>query len=96
MWVLDAGLASKMAAVWNYESSIAHLDSARVLTRPYRMPFILGAFWGEGPHLAPHVKPSTSLSGFPNQQEAEILVHFVAFHRLGQTALQPVLADLVG
>lgn len=45
MWVLDAGLASEMAAVWNYESSTAHLDS-QVLTRPYRMPFVLGAFWG--------------------------------------------------
>lgn len=46
MWVLDAGLTSETAAVWNHESSTAHLDSARVLTRPYRMPFILAAFWG--------------------------------------------------
>lgn len=60
------------------------------------MPFVLGAFLGEGPHLALPVKPFTSLSGFPKQQEAEILVHFVAFHRLGQTALEPVLAGWAG
>lgn len=53
-------------------------------------------FLGEGPHLAPPVKPPISLSGFPNQQEAEILVHFVAFHRLGQTALESVLAGWEG
>lgn len=41
--------------------------------------------------------PSRTLLIFSrSQQEAEISVHFLTFHGLGQTALQPVLAGWVG
>lgn len=62
MWVLDTGLTSEMAAVWNYASSAAHVASALVLTRLYRMPSIHGVFCGGSSPRDPLENPSHLLS----------------------------------